>query len=50
MEVAGSMVYQMPLVVCPTLALRFSYSKVVPNRAFNSVDFPELWEPIIDKA
>ena len=48
MEEAGSMEYQIPLVVCPTLALRFSYSKVVPNSAFRSVDLPELWDPIME--
>lgn len=38
----------MPLVVCPTLVLRFNYSNVVPKRALSSVDFPELCDPIID--
>ena len=47
-EVAGSIVYQIPLVVWPTLAFLLSSSKVVPNNALSKVDFPELWEPIID--
>lgn len=41
--------YQMPLVVCPTLFLRLSYSKVVPKRALRRVDLPELWEPMMER-
>lgn len=37
-----STLYQMPLVVWPTLFLRFNVSNSVLNIAFNKVLFPEL--------
>lgn len=48
MDDLGSMEYQMPLVVWPTLVFLFSYSKLVPKRALRRVDLPELCEPMME--